>query len=78
MLSHIYRVCTEFERSHGCRPNLLYLNKTHLAQLLEDLSGWPNFESALRFLDMELVLSDEVVHPHVAAVSTPVRRYATC
>ena len=34
MLSHIVGIIHEFERNHGRRPQLVYLNQRHLAELM--------------------------------------------
>ncbi len=33
MLSYIFRLAMNFEHEHGLRPNLLYINPAHMAQL---------------------------------------------
>lgn len=39
MLSHILRQVQEFERRHGRRPNVVFINEGHLAALKD---GYPN------------------------------------
>lgn len=66
MLSFIYRLANSFEHSHGFRPNLLFISPTHYDRLREELAGVPHLEALRSLLGMEVVLDEEVVHPHVA------------
>lgn len=65
MLSFIYRLARDFEKEHGVPPNLLYLNSTHLQFLREQLSDERQMDNIVKLLGMEIMVSDEVVHPHV-------------
>ena len=65
MLSFIYRLATRFENTHQVRPNLLYLHPDHVAQLRQSFSHPDDLGRILRFLQMELILDPEVIHPHV-------------
>ena len=65
MLSFIYRLARDFEKEHGVPPNLLYLNPTHLQFLRAQLDEtWP-LDNIVNLLGMEIMVSSEVVHPHV-------------
>jgi Iap family predicted aminopeptidase len=76
MLSFIYRLTRDFEKEHGFIPNLLYVNGDHLSVLRIDLAGIPQLAGVTRLLGMEVVVSDEVTHPHVAW-SCPAQNRAT-
>lgn len=67
MLSHIYRIVMQFEQTHGYRPNLLYLNPIHFYHLREQLDN-RNIEQIRLLLGMEIIITNDAIHPHVAAV----------
>lgn len=69
MLSYLYRLAASFQRTHHCRPNLLYLSPSHYRMLRENLAGMANEEEVERFVGMDIVISPEVRHPNVAWVS---------
>jgi hypothetical protein len=66
MLSFLYRLVERYHREHGLHPNLLYLNPQHYQRLLESLPEMADQEEVSRFLIMQIVISPETVHPHVA------------
>jgi len=66
MLSFIYQLARTFELEHGYPPNLLYLNPHHYPALISALPGESKHDSLRQRLGMEIILTDEVVHPHVA------------
>lgn len=66
MLSFLYRIATEFEASHGYPPNLLYINPEHFAILRSQLASIPHLEGLSQFLGMDIVLTDDAMHPHIA------------
>ena len=66
MLSFVYRLARTFEKEHGYRPNLLYVNYSHYLALQADLPNDAEQGTLARRLGMEIVLTDEAVHPHVA------------
>ena len=67
MLSHIYRIVSHFEHSHGYRPNLLYLNRIHYHHLSQVMNNC-SLDEMRQLLNMEIILSNDAIHPHVAAV----------
>jgi len=75
MLAHILRQVHAFERRHGRRPNVLYLNEEHLARLREAVPGLfhgdPEAQLGLR---VALVPDHMLIHPEVAWL--PPRRNA--
>jgi len=73
MLSHLYRIASEFERHRGIAPNLLYLNYQHFDQLKEALPGLKSNELLLRHLGLQLVLQRDRTHPGVAWSSVRAR-----
>jgi len=66
MLSFIYRIATDFEREHGYRPCLLYLNPDHYAQLRQELAAIVQLDSVRRLLGMDIVIDNTLAHPRVA------------
>ena len=67
MLSHIYRIACHFENTHGYRPNLLYINRIHYYHLKQQLNN-VSMDHIRQLLQMELILTNDAIHPHVAAV----------
>ena len=65
MLSFLYNLAHDFELSHGYHANLLYINQRHYYALCEQLSGIENLGELSQFLGMDLVFSEEAIHPHV-------------
>ena len=76
MLSFVYRLVRSFEQEHGVPPNLLYLSPTHLHSLKEQLDACEQMDDIVNLLGMEIVVTDETMHPHVAWTSTQWRRKA--
>lgn len=69
MLSFIVRVTQEFEQEHGKRPNLLYLNPEHVVHLQRGFDDCYDLAAIMRMLNMELLIDQGAVHPHVAWVA---------
>ena len=69
MLNYFFRLIDHFQRQHGVQPNLLYLNELHISELRKALADGQSV-SITDFLRMELVISQEVSHPHVAWTQT--------
>ena len=65
MLSFIYRLANDFEQEQGFRPNVLSLNIQHFGCLQAELAAIPDLDAMSRLLGMEIVVDDELVHPHV-------------
>lgn len=76
MLSFIYRLVRDFEKEHGIRPNLLYINPSHLQSLHEQLDSNEQLDRLVDLIGMEIVITREVVHPHVAWTHMPWQREA--
>lgn len=66
MLSFLYRLATDFEREHGYRPNLLYINPLHFQYLRLELATIKGLGELVRFLGMEIVIVPEACHPHLS------------
>jgi hypothetical protein len=66
MISFILRLIDEFKREHGCQPNLLYLNEVHFVHLKDGFSEQFTVQRMCEVLQIELIIDQEVIHPHVA------------
>lgn len=65
MISFINRLVHEFEREHGMTPNLLFINRFHLDYLRTQLSQKYSSVNLGELLGMEIIVADDIVHPHV-------------
>jgi len=78
MLSFIYNLVNAFEASHGIHPNLLYLSTTHLKHLREQFSDDYDLIQIMNFLEMEIIIDNESIHPHVAWTRIVESKSAAC
>ncbi|MBE9516813.1 MAG: hypothetical protein IME93_07520 [Proteobacteria bacterium] len=74
MLAFIISMMQSYEKSHGVRPQLVYLNQKHLIQLLEECPWLQGMEDrpALGFR-IVLISEKELPHPRVIWIP-PLRR----
>ncbi len=66
MLSYIFRLAVDFERKHGYWPNMLYLNTEHFRHWHQEFENPDDFDEISRRLHMEIIISVDALHPHVA------------
>ncbi|WP_455217503.1 hypothetical protein [Kaarinaea lacus] len=66
MLGFIYRLVRDFEIEHGIRPNLIYLNHFHVEHLKSAFDRNFTISEIMETLDMELLIENNTLHPHVA------------
>jgi len=66
MLSFLYRLIRAFREEHGYQPNVVVMSAAHYRVLQDSLPELANPADLARFLQMEILLSEEAVHPHVA------------
>ena len=66
MLGFIVRLISSFEKEHGFRPNLLYINRTHCQHLKDAFDERFSFSKISKMLQMEIIIEPEATHPHVA------------
>lgn len=71
MLSYICNVTQKFEKDHGYSPNTLCMNYAHLECLKQQLENPNDFIAITELLGMELVISQDVIHPSVGWLQTP-------
>jgi len=76
MLSFLYRLVRAFRQEHGYSPNVVIMNAQHYQRLLENVPEMQNYGSVSRFLMMEVILSEESVHPHVGWIAQTQQRYS--
>lgn len=65
MLDYIYRLVTGFEREHGMRPNLLYINPDHCQKLKSSFDQRFTMSEIMDMLKLEVIIDSGSVHPHV-------------
>ena len=66
MLGFIVRLISSFEKEHGFRPNLLYINRTHCQHLKDAFDETFTFSKISELLQMEIIVEPEAMHPRVA------------
>lgn len=66
MLSFLYRLVRAYHREHGYSPNVVMMNREHFRLLTQSLPELADYATLVRFLRMEVILSEDCVHPHVA------------
>ena len=66
VLSYIFRLAFDFERNHGYWPNMLYLNIEQYQQWQNEFNDPEDLKEISRRLKMEIVISVDALHPHVA------------
>lgn len=76
MLSFIYRLVRNFEKEHGVAPNLLSLNQAHLSALCEEMKTSLKLDELVGLLGLEIIISQEAIHPHVSWVQPAWQRRA--
>ncbi len=76
MLSHIVRLISEFEKQHGVYPNLLNLNQNHIEHLKAAFDDGYSLQQIMQVLDMELIIEEDIMHPHVAWTTVAQTRIA--
>lgn len=76
MLGYIYRLVRDFEHEHGIHPNLLYLNQFHSEHLRTAFAENYSMSLIMDLLDMDLVIENDIMHPHVAWRHTAQRMMA--
>lgn len=77
MLGHIYRLARDFEHEHGMHPNLLYVNQLHSEHLKTAFDNDVSIPLIMEWLKMEIVIENDIMHPHVAWRHTAQRRMAS-
>lgn len=66
MLAYVLKLAFEFQRAHGYWPNMLYLNTDHYTRWQAEFSEQKAFDEITRRLAMEVIISTDALHPHVA------------
>jgi hypothetical protein len=76
MLSFLYSLVREFRAEHGYAPNLVYLSAAHYSRLSSEVPQFRSHDQITQFLQMEIVISNDALHPHVAWIRPRHLRYA--
>jgi len=66
MLSFLYRLVRSYQQEHGYRPNAVVMSKTHFRLLQASLPEIKGYTGLSKLLGMDVVLSEDCIHPHVA------------
>ena len=69
MLSFLYRIARSYQQEHGYRPNAVVMSKTHFRLLQASLPEISDYADLSRLLGMDVVLSEDCIHPHVSWMS---------
>ncbi|HJX18798.1 MAG TPA: hypothetical protein VJ437_11465 [Acidiferrobacterales bacterium] len=78
MLSFLYRLVRAFRQEHGYSPNVVVMNTQHYRRLLDNVPEMADYGSVSRFLMMEIILSEESMHPHVGWMTQAQRKSSAC
>jgi hypothetical protein len=68
MLSHIVTLMREYERHHGVRPNVVFMNETHYGYLREELPFVRDHDEVIAILGVDIALNDDAMNPQAATV----------
>jgi len=68
MLSYIYRIVREYQKTHHYSPNVLYLNKEQFRHLRHAFSNPDNIDEISHQLAMHIIISHDALHPHLARI----------
>jgi hypothetical protein len=77
MLGFIYRLMRDFEKTHGMLPNMLYISPFHQKHLKAAFDSDFSMQQISSLLCMEMVINNDVMHPHVAWQQTGQYRRAS-
>lgn len=69
MLSAIVALVDHYQRHHGSRPNLLYMNETHYEYLREEMPGARDHQDIVTLLGIDIALTADAMRPHVATAA---------
>lgn len=73
MLGCIHAMMREYENRHGCRPDLLRINRAHFERLRRHFSDPDDVETMMAVLNMTLLISEDAVGPVLARIARPGR-----
>lgn len=66
MLSFLYRLARTFDYEHGYRPNTVIMSAEHYRLLWASIPEAGDYQELKQILGMDVILSQDCVHPHVA------------
>jgi hypothetical protein len=73
MLGCLCAMMREYENRHGCRPDLLRINRAHFERLRRHFSDPDDVETMMAVLNLTLMFSEDAVAPALARIARPGR-----
>lgn len=73
MLGCIHAMMREYENRHGCRPDLLRLNRAHFERLRRHFSDPDDVGTMMAVLNLTLMISEDSVDPVLTRITRPGR-----
>ena len=70
MLDYLYRCAVNYQEIHNLKPNLVYLNNTHLQCVIKQLSTQHELRIRFNGIDLKIVLSPSLSHPSFSSTSS--------
>jgi len=74
MLSFVYNLSREFEQKLGYKPNVLFINESHLESLHDSFSEDFDEVDIRQTLGLEVLMRQDAIHPSVHWLASAARR----
>ena len=68
MLDYLCDSAAKYQKLHGLKPNLLYLNNNHFQSLQYQLDNQHKLSNRFNEFDLIIVLSPTMTHPSLAYI----------
>lgn len=68
MLDYLCDSAAKYQKFHGLKPNLVYLNNNHFRSLKYQLENQHKLTDLFNEFDLKIVLSPSMTHPSFACV----------
>lgn len=68
MLDYLYDSAVNYQKLHGLKPNLVYLNNNHFQSLQFQLKAQHQLADLFNEFDLKIVLSPSMPHPSLAYI----------
>ena len=68
MLDYLYNSAVNYQKLHGLKPNLVYLNNRHFQTLQNQLETHHQLADLFKQFDLKIVLSPSQTHPSFACI----------
>lgn len=69
MLGCIHAMMREYENRHGCRPDLLRINRAHFERLRRHFSDPNDVETMMAVLNLTLLIGEDIVDPVLTRIT---------